>query len=166
MATGLRSSDAMKSWVRSRLSLAAIILAVLVASCGGQPGVKVSVAGAVVPMVLSSRSEGTPCSGSVGDAFPQEQPLTTVRGQVPVTFQFEAGDGATGIRGWIYDVDRGPPSGGPLEEFALPGRRGSYQTRSILPARTYMVMVNVAWSLVVAHGEETNVFRLRVEPGG
>ena len=156
----------MKSCVRSRLSLAAIILAVLVASCGGQPGVKVSVAGVVVPMVFSSRSEGTPCSTVISDGVRQDPPLTTVRAQVPLTLQFEAGDGTTGIRGWIYDVDRPTPSGGPLEEFALPGRRGSYEARSILPARTYTVMVIVAWSLLVTSGAETNVFRVRVEPGG
>lgn len=78
--------------------------------------------------------------------------------------KFEAGQGASDIRGWIYDVDAPTPSGGPLEEFTIPGRTGAHAARSIVPARTYEVMVNVRWSFFVTGGEETHRFRLRVEP--
>lgn len=144
--------------------LAAILGAVLVASCGSRPGVSVSIAGNTVPMVLGSASEGTACSTSHGDAFPQNLPLTTVRAPTPLTLRFEAGQGATEIRGWIYDLDAPLPSGGPIEEFTLPGRSGAYEARSIVPARTYSVTVNVRWSFLLTQGEESHLFRVRIEP--
>ena len=141
-----------------------ILLAILVASCGGRPGVIVSIGGETVPMVLGSSSEGTACSTSIGDAFPENVPLTTVHAATPVTLRFDAGQGATEIRGWIYDLEAPSPSGGPNEEFTVPGRSGTYETRSIVAARTYSITVNVRWSFVVTQGEETHLFRLRVEP--
>jgi hypothetical protein len=138
--------------VRSRFPLAAIVLAILLASCGGRPAVTVTLAGQPMPMVLASTTEGTPCSTSHGDAFPQNIPLTTVRSSMPVTIHVEADQG-TEIRGWIYDVDAPSPSGGPTLEFTLPGRSGSYEVRSIVAARTYQVLLNVRWSLVVTQGE-------------
>lgn len=147
-----------------RWKLAAILLAIVLASCGGRPGVTVSVAGATVPMVFAGVTERTACSSSHGDAFPQDPPLTTVRAPLPVTLKFEAGQGATSIRGVIYDVDAPTPSGGPQEEFTVTGRTGAHTARSIVPGRTYQVLVNVPWSFFVTGGEETHVFRLRVEP--
>jgi len=67
-------------------------------------------------------------------------------------------------RGWIYDLDAPSPSGGPNEEFSLPGASGAYQARSIVPARTYSVTVNVPWSFLVTEGEVTHLFRLRIGP--
>jgi len=115
-------------------------------------------------MVLGSVSQGTACSTSHGDAFPQLIPLTTVRLPTPLEIRFEAGQGATAIRGWIYDRDAPSPAGGPIEEFSLPASRGAYETRSVLPGRTYDVTVNVEWSFVVTRGEETHLFRVRAEP--
>jgi hypothetical protein len=149
--------------VRSRLPLAALSLAILLASCGARPGVTVRVAGETVPTVLASTTEGTACSTSHGDAFPQDLPLTTLHAATLVTLQFEAGQVATQIRGWIYEGE-GPSLLGPIEEFALPGRSGTYQPRSIVISRTYSVTVNVVWSFLVTQGEETHLFRLRVEP--
>jgi len=125
--------------------------------------VTVSIAGTTVPTVLASTTEGTACSTSHGDAFPQELPLTTLHAPTYVMLQFEAGQGATQIRGWIYEGE-GPSLSGPIEEFALPGRSGTYQPRSIFISRTYSVTVNVVWSFFVTQGEETHLFRLRVEP--
>jgi hypothetical protein len=75
--------------------------------------------------------------------------------------KFEAGGGTTEIRGAIYDVDAGP--GGPLEELELRGRSGTYEPRQLVRGRTYEVLVNVVWSFVLSGGEETRLFRLRVE---
>ena len=83
-------------------------------------------------MVLGSTTEGTACSTSHGDAFPQNVPLTIVHGSASPTIRFEAGQGATEIRGWIYDVEAPSPSGGPTEEFTLQGTSGTYQPRSIV----------------------------------
>jgi hypothetical protein len=150
--------------MRSRLPLAAIILAVLLASCGGTPSVIVTVAGETVAMALSSTTVRTGCSAEHGDAFPRDVPLTIVRATTPAVLHIEAGQGATGTRGWIYDVDAPTPSGGPLEEFRLSGRSGDHQAKSIVPGRTYSVVVNVMWSALVTGGEVTHIFRLRLEP--
>ena len=150
--------------MRSRLPLSAILFAILLASCGGHPDVTVKVGGETVRMVLASATERTGCSSQHGDAFPQDVPLTTVRAAVPVTLQVEAGQGATQIRGVVYDVDTPLASGGPSEDFTLPGRSGAHQLRSMVTARTYSVLVNVQWSALVKQGEVTYVFRVRIEP--
>jgi hypothetical protein len=116
-------------------------------------------------MVLGSTTEGTACSTSHADAFPQNVPLTTVRRAAPLTILFEAGQAATEIRGWLYDVDaESRPTGVPIEEFKLSGRSGAFEPRSLFASRTYSITVNVVWSFVVTHGEETHLFRLRIEP--
>ncbi len=150
--------------MRSRRPLGVVLVAVLLASCGGRPGVTVTIGGDVVSMALGSTSEGTACSTSIGDAFPQTVPLTTVRSAPPLTLHFEAGQGASEIRGAIYDVDAPAASGGPDEEFSVAGRSGSYEARSVIAGRTYRVLVNVRWSFVVTRGEETHLFEVRLEP--
>jgi hypothetical protein len=126
--------------MRSRLWFSVILFAILLTSCGARPGVTVSMAGQVVPTVLASTSEGTACSTYIGDAFPRNLPLTTVRTPTPMTLHFEAGQGATEIRGWIYDDDAPTPSGRPIEEFncrvgVAPSSRG----RSSPPAMSTFV---------------------------
>jgi hypothetical protein len=145
-------------------TLAAILVAILVASCGSRPGVTVTIDGKEVPKVLSSTTEGTRCSTEHGDAFPQNVPLTTVHGPKPLALRFDAGQTAAEIRGWIYDDDSPSPPSGPIEGFTLPGRSGTYEPRSIVAGRTYSVTVNVRWSFLVTQGEETHLFRVRVEP--
>lgn len=150
--------------MRARVPLGAVLLAIVLASCGGRPNVTVSLGGHVVPIVLASTTEGTACSTSHGDAFPQDVPLARVNGLTPVTLRVEADQG-TEIHGWIYDVDAPSPSGGPNEEFTLPGRSGAYETRSVVVGRTYRVLINVRWSFVVTQGEVTHLFDFRAEPG-
>src|SRR6267143_7142744 len=150
--------------MRSRVPLGVILGAILLASCGGRRIINNTIGSDVVPMALASTSEGTACSTTIGDAFPQNLPLTTVRSAPPLTLQFEAGQGASEIRGAIYDVDAPAASGGPNEEFTVAGRSGSYEARSVLAGRTYRVLVNVRWSFVVTHGEETHLFEVRLEP--
>ncbi len=149
--------------VRPRLPLALILFTILLASCSGTPGVMVRVAGETIAMALASTTVRTGCSAAHGDAFPRDVPLTIVRTTTPALLHIEAGQGATEIRGWIYDVDAPTASGGPLEEFTLSGRSGDHAAKSIVTARTYSVVVNVAWSSLVTGGEVTHVFRLRVE---
>jgi hypothetical protein len=126
--------------------------------------VAVTIAGVAVPMVLGSTTDRTGCSSEHGDAFPHSVPVTSINGLTPVTLNVEAGQGATETRGWIYDLDAPSPSGGPNEEFTLPGRSGTYAPRSIIAARTYQVVLNVRWSFLVTEGEVTHLFRLRIGP--
>jgi hypothetical protein len=152
--------------IRSRLALAALLTAILVASCGSQPDVAVSVAGVAVPMARAGTTTQTPCSTTVRSPYPANPSVLTVRAPTPVTFEFYAGEGATDIRVWIYDLASPTPSGGPLEEFTLAGRGGKHESRSIVPARTYEVLVSVRWSSLITSGSEGHAFRMRVEPGG
>lgn len=146
------------------LPLAALLLTTLLTACGSQPGITVSIGTQSVPMVLSSTSRITAWgAGETGDAFPREIPLTTVGPSLPVMLQFEAGQGASAIRGWLYDAEAPTPSGGPIEEFTLQGRTGAYAPRTISVGRTYEVMVNVMWSGLLVRGEETHAFRLKIE---
>src|SRR2546423_200060 len=93
-----------------------------------------------------------------------EVPIAIVSSSTPVKLTIEADQGATEIRGWIYDLEAPSASGGPNEEFTLPGRSGTYAPRSIIAARTYQVVLNVRWSFVVTEGEVTHLFRLRTGP--
>ena len=114
-------------------------------------------------MVLASTSRITAWGyGEQGDAFPAELPLSTVRASTPVTLTFDAGQGASEIRGWLYDKDAPSATGAPTEEFSLPGRSGSYTSRTIVAGRTYEVLVNVKWTGLLVQGEETHAFRLTV----
>ena len=115
-------------------------------------------------MVLSSTSRITAwVAGEVGDYFPREIPVTTVRTSLPVMLKVEAGQGASVIRGWLYDKETPTPTGGPSEEFNLPGRTGAYAARTIVVGRTYEIVVNVMWSGLLVSGEVTHVFRVKVE---
>jgi hypothetical protein len=144
--------------------LAAFLLAALFTACGSQPGISASVGKQSIPMALSSASRVTAWgAGEIGDAFPREIPLSTVRTSAGATLQFEAGQGASEIRAWIYDKDRPSPTGGPNEEFTAQGRTGAYALRSLVAGRTYDILVNVKWSGFLVHGEETHAFRLRIE---
>lgn len=151
---------------RAQLPLAAILLAIVLASCGARPGVAVTIDGQRIPMALSSTTQNTCNSTTHGDAFvrPEEMPLTTVRLKPPIILRFQAGTGATAIRGVIYDIDAlGSPSG-PMEQFTVAGGSGTYETRGLSTGRTYEFLLNVQWSLLVTTGEESHVFRLRIEP--
>jgi hypothetical protein len=142
---------------------AAMLLAVLLTSCGSRPSVTVSIAGVTVPMTLSSTTDSLPWVSAHGDADTRNVPVTTLRAPTPLVLQIDAGQGASEIRGWIYDVDAPSSSGGPIEEFTLPGGSGAHQSRSMIPGRTYSVLVNVRWSFLIQRGEVTHVFRVRAE---
>lgn len=113
-------------------------------------------------MVLTSTSRSAVWgAGETGDAAVGEIPLTTVRTPLPVTLKFDATEGASAIRGWLYDTPM--PSGGPIEEFVVQGRTGTYAPRTFVAGRTYKVVVNVMWSGLLVRGEVTHAFRLKVE---
>jgi hypothetical protein len=143
---------------------ATALLATVLTACGSQPGISVSAGTQSIPMVAMSTTRITGWwLGEHGDAAWVERPLSVIRTSAPVTLRFAAGEGATEIRGWVYDTDRPSLSGGPIEEFSLPGRTGAYEPRAIAAGRTYEVVVNVKWSGLLVHGEETHAFRLRLE---
>lgn len=153
--------------IRSRGPLAAILFAILIASCGGRPSVTVRVAGEIVPTQTGSSQEGTPCSMTVRDA-PFGPPVTIVRGPTPLAIRVDVDPGYE-ISGWIYEMDasspvpRMLPASGPLEEFTLVSGE-AYRSRSIVAGRTYAVMVNVERSALGFRSEVSYLFGVRVEP--
>ena len=154
--------------IRSRGPLAAILLAVLIGSCGGRPSVTVMVAGTIVPTQVVSTTEGTPCSASHGDGpAPSRDPLI-VREPTPLAIRVDAEPGYQ-IRGRIYELDTSTPAlrllpaSGPLEEFTLTSGV-TYQSRSIVASRSYQVLVDVSRSVLGFRSEVGHAFRVRVEP--
>jgi hypothetical protein len=152
--------------IRSRGPLAGILLAIIVASCGGRPSVTVRVAGEIVPTQIGSSLDGTPCSTTVRDA-PFLPPVTIVREPTPLEIRVDADPGYE-ISGWIYEMDASAPvprllpASGPLEEFTLVSGE-AYRSRSIVAARTYAVMVNVERSALGFRSEVSHLFGVRVE---
>lgn len=148
--------------MRSRAPLVAILLAVLAASCSpGRASVTIAVAGELVPTQVVSSMEGTPCSGTIGDGPFDRRRVTIVRASTPIAIRVNA-EPSGHIRGWIYDTEAPTPSGGPLEEFVLSGS-GTHQSRSIVAARTYELVVNVERAVLGFRSAVTHAFRVRVE---
>jgi hypothetical protein len=147
----------------SRAPLGAILLAILAASCSpGRSSVTVAVAGVVVPTQLVGTTEATPCSISHGDGPFDTRVVTIVRASTPVSIRVDVAPGAE-IRGRIYDTEVRPPSSGPLEEFTL-SDSGTHQSRSMVAARTYEVIVSATRSVLGFRSEVGHAFRVRVEP--
>jgi hypothetical protein len=154
--------------VRMRGSLAATLLAILAASCGGRPSVTIMVAGEIVPTQVVSTTEGTPCSTKHGDGpFPTLAP-TIVREPTPLAIRVDAEPGSE-IRGRIYEIDTSAPTmqllpaSGPLEQFTLTSGV-NYPSRSIVATRTYQVSVDVSRSVLGFRSEVTHAFNVRVQP--
>ena len=151
------------SMTRARRPLTAILLAILAASCSpGRASVTVAVAGEVVPTQVVGTTEATPCSMSHGDGPFDPRVVTIVRGPTPIAIRVEVAPSAE-IRGWIYDTEAPTPSGGPLEEFTL-SNSGTHQSRSMMAARTYQVIVSATRSVLGLRSEVGHAFRVRVEP--
>jgi hypothetical protein len=154
--------------IRSRSPLAAILLAILAASCGGRPSVTVMVAGEIVPTQLVSTTEGTPCSTSHGDGPAPPRNPTIVREPTPLAIRVDTDPGFQ-IRGRIYEIDTSTPelrllpASGPLEEFTLTSGV-TYQSRSIVASRSYEVWVDVSRSVLGFRSEVGHAFRVRVQP--
>jgi hypothetical protein len=141
--------------------LVTILFLIVVASCSGRPGIRVTVAGQTVPTAYASNSYRTLCAGAVEDAFPRDVPVTTVRAD-RVQLSLEGGGGTTAIHLSLYDVDA--PPGGPMEEAQLTGRIVTYELPNAVVGHTYQVLVNVDWSAIVSSGTESHLFRLRIAP--
>jgi hypothetical protein len=152
---------------RSRGPLAAILLAIIAASCGGRPSVTVMVAGEIVPTEVVSTLEGTPCSTSHGDGPAPRRDPTIVREPTPVALRVDTEPGSQ-IRGRIYEIDTSTPAlrllpaSGPLEEFTLTSGV-IYESRSIVASRSYEVSVDVSRSVLGFRNEVTHAFRVRVQ---
>ena len=86
--------------IRGRLPLAAIPVAILLASCG-RPGVALRIAGVndALPGLDSSYCQSAGCTGTCGDYPTLAPPLVQVRVTAPVTLEVRADSGVTEIHG-------------------------------------------------------------------
>jgi hypothetical protein len=149
--------------LRSRLPLAAILLAVLLASCG-MPGVtlRVSSVNAALPGLEGSYCQSGGCSGSCGDYGPLVPKLVQVRVTPPVTLEIQTAPGVTEIHGDIWEGDA--LSGRPLEAFVLAGQSGRYVSQVMAPGHRYYISIDIRWSLPLNTGGQAHFFRVEVLP--
>jgi hypothetical protein len=107
--------------IRGRLPLAAILVAILLASCG-IPGVALRITGVneSLPGLDSSYCQSGGCTTTCGDYPTLTPPLVQVRATPPVTLEVRADSGVTEIHGDIWEGDT--VSGRPIETFTLADR--------------------------------------------
>jgi hypothetical protein len=77
----------------------AIVATILVASCGGRPGMSVAIDDVFVPAVLASTTDRAGCSATVSDYVIGNIPEETVSGKPVLTFS--GGAETSAFRGWI-----------------------------------------------------------------
>jgi hypothetical protein len=149
--------------LRRRLPLAAVLLAVLLASCG-MPGVTLRISGAneALPGLQGSYCQSGGCSGSCGDYGPLVPTLVQVRVTPPVTLEVQTGSGVTEIRGEIREGDS--LSGSPIEAFVLAGQSARYVSQVMAPGHRYYIFLDVHWSLPLNTGGRAHFFRVELLP--
>src|SRR5258705_9810713 len=92
--------------LRGRLPLAAILVAILLASCG-RPGVALRIVGVNESLrgLESSYCQSGGCSSTCGDYPVLAPPVVQVRVTPPVTLEVRADSGVTEIHGDIWEGD-------------------------------------------------------------
>jgi hypothetical protein len=149
--------------LRLRLPLAAILLAILVASCG-RPVVTLRIAGVdeAVPGLDSSYCQSGACTGTCGD-YPTPAPaLVPVRVAPPVTLEVAAGAGVTEIRGEIWEGDT--MSGRAIEAFTLAGASARHASQAMASGHRYYIYLDIRWSLPLNSGGQGHAFRVEILP--
>jgi hypothetical protein len=143
--------------------LAAILFAILLASCG-RPGVALRIVGVNegLPGLDSSYCQSGGCTTTCGD-YPTPAPrLVQVRVTPPVTLEVRADSGVTEIHGDIWDGDT--ISGRPIEAFTLANQSGGYVSQAMASGHRYYIYVDVRWSLPLNSGGQGHAFRVEILP--
>ena len=149
--------------VRGRLPLAAILVAILLASCG-RPGVALRIAGVndALPGLDSSYCQSGGCTGTCGDYPVLFPPIVQVRVTPPVTLEIRADSGVTEIHGDIWEGDT--VSGQPVETFTLAGQTARFVSQAMAPGHRYYIAIDIHWSLPLNTGGQGHVYRVEVLP--
>ena len=149
--------------LRGRLPLAAILVAILLASCG-MPGVALRIAGVndALPGLDSSYCQSVGCTGTCGDYPTLAPPLVPVHVTPPVTLEIRADSGVTEIHGDIWEGDT--VSGRPIEAFVLAGQSAKYVSQAMAPGHRYYIFLDVHWSLPLNTGGRAHFFRVELLP--
>ena len=149
--------------MRPRLPLAAILVAILFASCG-RPGVTLRIAGVneALPGLDSSYCQSGACTGTCAD-YPTPAPaLVQVRVISPVTLEVQADSGVTEIHGNIWEGDT--LSGRPIEAFTLAGPSARHISQAMASGHRYYIYIDIRWSLPLNSGGQGHAFRLEILP--
>ena len=149
--------------LRGRLPLAAILVAILLASCG-IPGVALRIAGVneSLPGLDSSYCQSGGCTGTCGDYPVLAPPIVQVRVTPPVTLEIRADSGVTEIHGDIWEGDT--VSGQPVETFTLAGQTARFVSQAMAPGHRYYIAIDIHWSLPLNTGGQGHVYRVQVLP--
>ena len=149
--------------LRGRLPLAAILVAILLASCG-IPGVALRIAGVneSLPGLDSSYCQSGSCTTTCHDYPTLSPPLVQVRVTPPVTLEFRADSGVTEIRGDIWEGDT--VSGRPIETFTLTGHIARYGSQAMASGHRYYIVIDIHWSLPLNTGGQGHVYRVELLP--
>ena len=149
--------------LRGRLPLAAILVAILLASCG-RPGVALRIAGVndALPGLDSSYCQSGGCTTTCGDYPVLSPPLVQVRVTPPVTLEIRADSGVTEIHGDIWEGDT--VSGQPVETFTLAGQTARFVSQAMAPGHRYYIAIDIHWSLPLNTGGQGHVYRVEVLP--
>ena len=148
---------------RGRVPLAAILVAILLASCG-RPGVTLRIAGVndALPGLESSYCQSGGCSNMCADYSTPVPPLRQVRVTTPVTLELSADPGVTDILGDIWEGDT--LSGRPLESFTVVAPRGKHVSQAMVSGHRYYIYIDINWSLPFNSGGQGRAFRVEILP--
>lgn len=149
--------------LRPRLPLAAILVAILLASCG-RPGVTLRIAGVneALPGLDSSYCQSGGCTTTCGD-YPTPAPaLVQVRVTAPVTLEVQADSGVTEIHGNIWEGDT--LSGRPIEAFTLAGPSARHVSQAMASGHRYYIYIDIRWSFPLNSGGQGHAFRVEILP--
>ena len=149
--------------LRGRLPLGAILVAILLASCG-PPGVTLRVSGAseALPGLQGSYCQSGGGCGTCGDYGALLPTLVQVRVTPPVTLEVQTGSGVTVINGEIREGDS--LSGRPIEAFVLAGQSARYVSQAMASGHRYYIFLDVHWSLPLNAGGQAHFFRVELLP--
>ena len=145
------------------MPLAAILVAILLASCG-RPGVTLRIAGVndALPGLESSYCQSGGCSTTCGDYPTPAPPLLPVRVTAPVTLEVKADPSVTEIHGDIWEGDT--LSGRPIESFALAGPSAEHVSQAMASGHRYYIYIDIRWSLPLNSGAQGHAFRVEILP--
>lgn len=146
---------------RHRVALAAVLGAILLASCApARPFGALTVNGTAVRGIPQGEFYATRCGGSVGHGTPRPDAVTvTSTGSLDLVVA--TGPETTEIAGTLFAGDMPADQPGQPVLFTFPKDSARHVVQNIAPGAYYLI-VRVEWARPWDHGSESHAFRLIV----